>query len=735
MAISETTQSGVPESVEAPSDIREILTALNRLDRLLEQAVVSAQKAYGADSITDRFRGLHIGAGEIERLLTHAPGAPVLWAERDSRGADSKPAPHSRLAWVTETFGLSAFDIDVILLGLAPEIDLRYERLYAFLQDDVSKKRPTVDLALNLLCPSAEAKLAGRVHFSSESPLIRHRLIRLSPDAHQSQPPLLAHSVRLDEQIVRLLLHQPGIDARLEPFCRLVDPVGNLRAPALDSGVQDALRGLVWRARETRDPLRLYFHGPAGLGKQRCAEALASEAGVPLLIAYPGRVSGTDADFREVIELVFREAWFQDAMLCLDGLDGFRDDARSAALDCLLDTVAEDSGITIMTGTIPWHSSRHRRLDLTTVPFSLPDFTSRRAEWLTELAARGVSADEETLNALSDRFRLTPAQISDAVSTACSYERWRSAADEESATMQPTAGDLFAAARAQSGHELDALAHKIEPRYTWDDIVLPEESMAQLREICRRVAHRQRVFGDWGFDRKLSLGKGTNALFAGSSGTGKTMATEIIAHELGLDLYRINLAGVVSKYIGETEKNLDRIFSVAGNANAILFFDEADALFGKRSEVRDSHDRYANLEISYLLQKMEAFDGISILATNLRQNLDDAFMRRLAFIVQFPFPDESSRKRIWTGIWPAATPRAADVDLDYLARQFKLSGGNIKNIALASAFLAAEGGTRVTMAHLAQATRREYQKMGKTLSDADLVALNEGRPVPSSGHL
>jgi SpoVK/Ycf46/Vps4 family AAA+-type ATPase len=243
--------------------------------------------------------------------------------------------------------------------------------------------------------------------------------------------------------------------------------------------------------------------------------------------------------------------------------------------------------------------------------------------------------------------------------------------------------------------------------------VLPADSLAQLEEICRRVTAGPRVLADWGFARKLSLGRGVSALFAGPSGTGKTMAAEILAAELGLDLYRIDLAGVVSKYIGETEKNLDRVFAAAEDAGAILFFDEADALFGKRSEVRDSHDRYANIEISYLLQKMEDYEGIAILATNLRQNLDDAFVRRLAFTVHFPFPDEASRRRIWAGVWPAETPRAPDLDLDLLARQFKLSGGGIHNAALAAAFLAASDGGMVTMAHVLHAIRREQQKAGK----------------------
>jgi SpoVK/Ycf46/Vps4 family AAA+-type ATPase len=264
------------------------------------------------------------------------------------------------------------------------------------------------------------------------------------------------------------------------------------------------------------------------------------------------------------------------------------------------------------------------------------------------------------------------------------------------------------------------LAKKIQPKYTWKDIVLPEDSLAQLGEICQWVKHHHQVLGEWGFDRKLSLGKGVNALFSGPSGTGKTMAAEIMANKLALDLYKINLSTVISKYIGETEKNLERIFTAAENANAILFFDEADALFGKRSEVRDSHDRYANVEISYLLQKMETYEGITILATNLRQNLDEAFVRRLAFTIHFPAPDEASRRQIWTKIWPAETPLAKEIDFDFLAQQFKLSGGNIKNIALAAAFLAAEKKGPVTMAHVLQAARREYQKLGKPLSATEL---------------
>jgi SpoVK/Ycf46/Vps4 family AAA+-type ATPase len=271
----------------------------------------------------------------------------------------------------------------------------------------------------------------------------------------------------------------------------------------------------------------------------------------------------------------------------------------------------------------------------------------------------------------------------------------------------------------QSNRKLAKLARKIAPHYTWDDIVLPPDRLEQLREICNYVKYRARVYDEWGFDRKLSLGKGLNVLFAGPSGTGKTMAAEIMAGELGLDLYKIDLSTVVSKYIGETEKNLARIFAEAETSNAILFFDEADALFGKRSEVRDSHDRYANIEISYLLQRMEEYEGVVILATNLRKNMDDAFVRRMHFTVEFPFPSEPYRRRIWEKIWPEDTPRSPELDLDFVARRFEMAGGNIRNVALAAAFLAADDGRVVDMAHLVRATQREYQKMGKVVVEGE----------------
>jgi SpoVK/Ycf46/Vps4 family AAA+-type ATPase len=251
---------------------------------------------------------------------------------------------------------------------------------------------------------------------------------------------------------------------------------------------------------------------------------------------------------------------------------------------------------------------------------------------------------------------------------------------------------------------------------------LPQDSLDQLAEICQRVAHSHDVLETGGFGKKLSSGKGVAVLFAGPSGTGKTMAAEVIANRLGLDLFRIDLSTVVSKYIGETEKNLERIFIAATRSNSVLLFDEADALCGKRSEVRDAHDRYANIEISYLLQKMEQYEGITILTTNLRGNLDEAFVRRLAFTVHFPFPEEADRLRIWKQIWPQETRLDPQLDFSALAKHFRLSGGSIKNIALSTAFLAAAESRPVRMSDILHATRREYEKVGKVLSITEMEA-------------
>ena len=716
-----------------PPDGDALLAALKWLDAVLARATAAADAEYGPGGTRDPFRGLHISDEDVARLLARDPGAPALRSENGDaiEGLESAANGVPALTWLVGSFGLSTFDLGILFIALAPELDLRYERLYAYLQDDVTRRRPSVNLALDLLCETAGDKLARRTHFGPSAPLLRHRLIRLISDPSQVDPPLLARAIRLDEQILRLLTSEQGIDPRLAPFCELIEPTASLENVPLDPDVGRTLVDLAAEWRNTHRPVRLYFHGPHGAGQLLAAEALAREAGCRLLTTELGRASAIASEFESTIDLLFREAWLLNAVLFLDGADAIRPDESAAKYARLMNGVAESRSVTILVGSRAWMPpqsvSGTRATGVVTVKFPIPAFEQRRAFWAESLRSEGLDAEPAAVDAVADRYRLIPRQIQEATRALRNLTLFRAGTESADRSMGETdrvdARDLFAAARLQTGHDLGSLARKIDARHAWQDIVLPADALAQLREICHRVVHHRVVLDDWGFGRKLSHGKGVNALFTGPAGTGKTMAAEILGNELSLDLYKIDLSSVVSKWIGETEKNLERIFTAAENANAILFFDEADALFGKRSEVKDSHDRYANVEISYLLQKMEEYEGIAILATNLRANLDEAFVRRLAFTVQFPFPDDESRRRIWTGIWPAATPVDRDVDAAYLAKQFKLSGGNIKNIALAAAVLAAADGDVVRMAHVLHATRREYQKMGKELSETHLSAV------------
>jgi AAA+ superfamily predicted ATPase len=718
-----------------------LLSALQRLDHLLEKAIASAQIAYGSQAEVDPFRGLHISQQEVAQLLTRPAGVPTLYRDESLAEFHAKAGNGiAPLAWLAKELDLSPFDLDLLMIALAPELDLRYERLYAYLQDDVSRRRPGVDLALNLLCPTVQAKLMRRSHFGSHAPLIRHGLLYLIPDPNQVQPPLLAHYMKLDEQVVRLLLGQKDLSPTISPFSRLIKPTISLDELALSGDLQRALSALVLQARKACLPLRLYFHGPPGVGKRRTAEALAGESGMPFLSVNLSEAANASGNFELVLKLIFREAWFQDTLLYLGNLEAISNDER--AIQCLSTALAGSRGIVILAGTQKRLPAPMAYTTEMAVPFPMPAFAQRRHHWQTALGDAGVALDAQDLDALAARFRLTPGRITSAVIAARNDALWRSATlspDQNPApsSLQPMLSDLFAAAREQSGHDIEALARKVEPGYTWDDIVLPPDHLAHLKEICDQARYRHIVYGAWGFDRKMHLGKGLNVLFSGLPGTGKTMGAEVIAHELGLDLYKIDLSQVVSKYIGETEKNLDRIFTAAENTNAILFFDEADTLFGKRTQVHDAHDRYANIEVGYLLQKMEEYDGIAILATNMHQNMDEAFIRRVKLSVEFPFPEEPYRYRIWRGHFPAEAPSSDDIDFVFLARQFHLAGGNIKNIVLNASFMAAAEGQCIHMKHLILAARREFQKMGKSCTRAvfgEYMSLveNEGKAWESA---
>lgn len=715
-----TARSKPAPPTSAPARSGGVLAALDRLDRRLRAAIVRNERVAELQGAGAAFRGLYLDRVDVDRLLGEEPGRPRLGID----GQDPEPLVTDPLttAWraLAETCRLSPFDLDVVLVALAPELDLRYELLYAYLQDDVTRRRPTVDLALDLLCSSWEGKLRRRARFAPDAPLVGGRVLHLGGDRDQVEPPLLARALRLDGQVVTLLLEQDTADARLTHACRMVDPPADPGLWEIRGDVMRVLLALLDAADRRHRPLRLQLCGRRGAGKRRVAGSLARRRGVRLAVVDLERLLADPDPFAQTLPLALREASWRGAVAYLAGTDALQAPERSAERRVLQEALAGPWPLVLLSGERPWTAAEGGETRIVAVPLADLDVPQATGWWHRSLAHAGAAVDGDGVDAVAARFRLGPGEIERAVAHAVQAAQWR--AVEGGAGIDngsgPTAADLLAGARAGSAPDLADLARKIESHHGWDDIVLPADARAQLREIADRLTCRHRVLDQWGFARTLPASAGTTALFTGPSGTGKTMAAEILARDVGLDLYAVDLSGVVSKYVGETEKNLARVFSAAERSGAILFFDEAEALFGRRSEVRDSHDRYANIETAYLLQRMERYDGLAVLATNLRGNLDSSFLRRLAFSVPFPFPDEEARRDIWAGIWPAETPLADDVDLDLLAREFTLSGGNIRNVAVAAAFLAAAGEEPVAMRHLLRALRREYQKLGKPFDDS-----------------
>jgi AAA+ superfamily predicted ATPase len=715
----------VPASV-TPRGVRMPPTPSARLDAILALTMAVARDRFGPDASADPFRGLHVSPSLAEAALDGRAGEPLLGAARRTDLAEDDPPPWDDIlrddrgwAWLQRDHGLSERELDIVLIALAPEIDLRYERVYGYLQDDVTRRRPSVNLALDLVTDTVEEKRAARADLGVDGVLLGDRLLSLVAPPGVVEAPLLAHVVVPDVQIVDVLLGQGGMSRCLAPWCRLSAPAAAdwSRTP-LQAAEGTALVDTVRRARSARRPLRLHFRGPRGTGRTSTAQAVAGELAVPLLtVEVSGLTDPSVAD--DVLLRASREAILHGGLLYLEDVDSLTADPR--ARQVLHRRLAAHQGCVILAGTAAW-APDGPPLGVVDVAFGRPTFEVRRRAWARSLAEAGVTASAASVEALAGRFGIGPARIADAVATAVARSGNRPEAERSASTVVPatdpsglTGEDLVCAARAQTRHHLAGLTRMIEPRATWDDLVVTAESLAELRGLCHRVVHAQRVWHEWGFAGRFSSGTGATALFTGPPGTGKTMAGEVVARELGLDLFAVDLSSVVSKYIGETEKNLERIFTAAAGGNAVLMFDEADALFGKRSEVRDSHDRYANIQTSYLLQRMEQYDGVAVLTTNVREHLDGAFVRRLQFIVDFPFPDETCRARIWRGCLPTAVPCADDLDLERLGRDFRLSGGGIRNAALHGAFLAAEAGVPLGMAQLVRAIRREHRKAGTVL--------------------
>ena len=618
----------------------------------------------------DPFRGLYI-SDEVALRLTQGES-----------GSDAD----ERLQQVVKALGLDLLEAAVLAVCAATELNPRYGRLYAYLQDDVTRKLPSPRLVGTLLEGEGLSPADVMGAFDANGRLRRLGALKLLGDA---QTPLAERPIKVADRLAAALLGGRMDESPQPTRLRMIE------LPAHDPGRPQAVETVAAL-------LARPSHLPIVLAGPDADSLLATALGRPLVAVHV-----RDLSDRDVMAEAALIAALEDRPVIFEGLEDIEPGDRAR----LLRAIEQRQERTIIAAPTRTAALALGERTVLLVEAASPSFAERRQAW-ADLTGTPDTAD------VAAKFRLSMTQIVEAAEVA------RLSATARGETV-PTPADLDLGARQASSSRLGELAARLPPGYRWEDLVVPAKQKELLQSISAYLRHRDRVLSDWGYERTVARTQGLKVLFAGESGTGKTMGAQVIAAELGLEIFRVDLATTVSKYIGETEKNLDRIFGAAEGSNAILFFDEADALFGKRSEVGDSHDRYANIEVAYLLQKMEGYPGAVILATNFRRNIDDAFVRRLDFVIDFPFPEPEDRRRIWARVLPPEAPLADDVDLDFLSEKFKLSGGAIRNCSLAAAFQAADEDEPIGMRHLVRAVAQEYGKQGRLTLEADFERFHD----------
>ncbi|MFF9511020.1 ATP-binding protein [Streptomyces sp. NPDC014724] len=685
----------------AAGDGLTLLTEVQRVLTLIDEHAARTTRAAapGGASHAGARAGAGAGSGVGDGTGADPDGSPTDSRPGRRRPRDSTPAPVparpvatgpglAPLDALTSCFGLTPFERDLVLLTAAYELDPTTATRCAAACGDPERAYPTFSLAL--------AALDG-AHWSAltpVAPLRRWRVIGLEEETR-----LTRSRLRLDERILHFLLGSPYLDTRLHGQLRRA-PVPDGLPPSYDIAVDGVTAGWTTTARPGA-PLLVEVVGGDLRSRADIAAAAAARAGLGLY-AMGAEDIPTDPAQRDLLARLWqREAILLPAALLVEVGELDRD--QHAATEAFLAGAAVPVAVS-SPDPRPTERTRGRRVN---VP-RLGD-EEQLGLW-TDAFDDVPDINEGELRALVAQFQLPPHVIR---ATAEAVRRDLPREDELDAASLAWRAGLD---EARVG--MDGLGRRIEPEAGWPDLVLHERQTSTLREIVAHVRRRATVHQEWGFAATLRRGLGVTALFAGGSGTGKTLAAEVMAKELGLDLFVIDLSQVVSKYIGETEKNLRKVFDAAERGGALLLFDEADALFGKRSEVKDSHDRYANLEVSYLLMRMEAYRGLAILTTNMKKALDTAFMRRIRFVVDFPFPAEHERAEIWRRVLPPQAPTKG-IDPELLA-QLTVAGGSIRNIALSGAFLAAEEDDRLQMRHMLAAARTEYMKLERSLTPSEV---------------
>jgi AAA+ superfamily predicted ATPase len=720
------------------SNVEHLLDELRRLDLMLRE-LVSRKGHVGAD---DPFRGLYLTEGEADALLGsgdagmdasqnaqsgQGPGSQRNQDE-EAEGSDRISAVELaiqqkiegsltkgidlQLCRLSRLFGLDKLEQDIVIICVAAELDTKYEKIYGYLQDDMTRRSPSLGLVMDILCSTPEERLEVRRRFLPGSRLIREKIIE--PADGREDGIQLSTALRLNPDILACLIGSGVPETAGKPQC---SPEAFGPWAGVSDNLQEKLKNSTQYLAGDGGRTVCLLQGPYGSGKREMAGRICAALGKEMEWIDLASLAADEKGFEATaaISRALRRALLEGSAVYVENLDTLAsEDPRYLSIrSTLAGSLESHPGLIILSSQGPVDLGREMQRRILVLKIPVPEYPERRKTWADALVdIPGEKLSGEDLDDLASKFRFTGGQIKDAVGAARSLAALEGRDDL-------SRKDIYQGCRGQSSRKLSSLSKRVEAPNRWEDIILPGDKLEQLRDIVSWMEHKGKVYNEWGFGKKLLLGKGLNVLFSGSSGTGKTLAAGVLASELGLEMYKVDLSSLVSKYIGETEKNLSRVFQEAEQGNAILFFDEADAIFGKRTEVKDAHDRYANLEVGYLLQKMEEHQGMVILATNLSKNMDEAFTRRMHFIVEFPFPGEEYRRHIWKTLLPAEAPVAEDVDFDFLARKLQVAGGNIKNILVGAAFLAAENSGVINMEHIIRAAGKEYRKVGLICSQSD----------------
>jgi AAA+ superfamily predicted ATPase len=734
--------------------------------------------------------------------------------------------PFFFLPHLINVLNLTQIEIEAIISCLALQVDSqitkKYERIYAYLNDNLSKKKPTANLLLATIYSSLEDRIKNRYILSKDSKLFKYHILQVveDDDGNNDSYDIFDQSLRLDDEITRLILfgmtlnsksfeslfsrvlfpdctlknyvhsndsfknsivdnndnddkksnedyicidgqlliYDSDVNKKINSICNLVSKTSSIGpANTRDNELQilssfaDFSYSLYNDHQNKKAKFVFNLYGQKGSGKKSLARFFCTCLGVPLLMVDVAKIiCQMDKPMRQHLQKIKDLLYFElrnavffgyavyfvnfDSLFEIRTKEKDNDESFNFSLfvvESVSEIIKEMSWLVFIETSTFWnHDGIFNDCFFANLEVKIPTSKTRSSIWNAvskreckssvydnnDLYRCDIHLDDDiNFDVLASKFAFTPGQIHNAFIFAKNMVMAKDHGDESpTITME----DLYHSCKVHSNQGLNIVAKKINPNYTWNDIVLPLSSLNILKDICNAVTSKATIYSDWGFGKKFSLGKGMTALFTGETGTGKTMATEVIAKELNLDIYKCDLSSILSKYIGETEKNLNTVFKESEGSNSILFFDEADALFGKRTDVKDSHDKYANIETNYLLQKIDEFEGVVILSTNYRRNIDEAFIRRMQFVVDFPFPKAEYRLEIWEKSFPSQMPKADDIDFDFLANNLQISGGNIKNIVINSAFLAAKNGKPVCMQDIVLATKREFEKIGRPIQRA-----------------